>query len=344
MLRYQEGYSLDQDAPVAADDPKADLVFTSAAGGVSTVTVAAPAGLATLGKKHAEGSVRASLAVFASVVGVDPASVQLSDTAHADQRSPETEVFVVRTRSGAWAKVAVTGRGEPNGDWTQIPVYFRYVWNPKGTAFAESASADARMIDAIAIDLASVDPEDTSALATLPTGVRTGEFRIHFRQSWSIEGDVLANDDRSDVTFRTCAGGISSVTLAAAGGIVGLERVVGRDFDPLSRSTGMKPIRRSRPDPASSIALLDRIVSFDPKAVSWSTEADGDDRSPASDVFLVRTRHGGWAKLAIVDRDTSTGNWQENPVTIRYAFNAHEPVFEESAPETDVTAGIGLRR
>jgi hypothetical protein len=57
------------------------------------------------------------------------------------------------------------------------------------------------------------------------------------------------------------------------------------------------------------------------------TLASGSARRPASDVFVLRTRNGGWAKLVILAR-AQEGGWQERPVTVSFVFNPHEPRFE----------------
>ncbi len=165
-----------------------------------------------------------------------------------------------------------------------------------------------------------------SAVVNLsPKGIRKGEFRIHYQQAYSIDLGKIVPDDKGDLYFAGCAGGISSVTLQAQGGINNLEW--GRDRDSAISRCGVDE-------------LFDAIVSVDPETVALGWTADGDSRDPYDDVFILRTRYGGWAKLAIVAR-SNQGSWQEKPVTIRYAYNAHEPNFIESvAAETSTEHGV----
>jgi len=158
-----------------------------------------------------------------------------------------------------------------------------------------------------------------------PRGIRKGEFRFHYRQAYSIELDKIVPLDEGDMCFASCAGGISSVTLQAAKGITNLE---------------WGDVRESIIAGCTVPDLLDAIVSVDPDTVDFEGRADGDSREPTHDVFILKTRHGGWAKLAITTRSEHR-DWQQKPVAVRYVYNAHEPVFkEESTGET--VAGHGV--
>lgn len=154
-----------------------------------------------------------------------------------------------------------------------------------------------------------------------PKGIRKGEFQFHYDQAYSIELERLVAPDGGDVHFADSAGGISAVKLLASEGIINLEW--GRRSDSMLRG-------------CSTEQLLDAILSFDPAAGTLETRARGDSREPHDDVFIVRTRYGGWAKFAIVAR-ADQGSWKERLVTIRYIYNAHEPIFREDQDVETVT-------
>jgi hypothetical protein len=150
----------------------------------------------------------------------------------------------------------------------------------------------------------------TPPLALFPDGPRTGEFAFHYQQGYSIEQGRIVAADQADVYFSMCAGGISQITLTAPGGIVNLANVVPREADP-----------------GTAEAVFDLFLRADPQA-TLGPEARADSGNSASNVFLLRTRRGGWAKLAIVHRG-SEGGWMEHLATSRFVFNPKEPVFKQ---------------
>jgi len=165
----------------------------------------------------------------------------------------------------------------------------------------------------------------TATVNLSPEGVRTGEFRFHYHQTYSIELDKIMPFDGADVFFVSCAGGISTVVLQAPGGISNLE---------------WGDVRESAIYGCTADDLFEAIVAVDPDAVPLGGRADGDSREPSHDVFVLETRFGGWAKLAIVDR-SDEGPWKEMPVTIRYAYNPHEPIFTDGdAADTITVHGV----
>ncbi len=169
----------------------------------------------------------------------------------------------------------------------------------------------------------------------LPFGVRTGTFQFHYQQGWSFERSSLAPVDEADVYFKSAAGGISSITLEAAGGIASLDRTI-REDGLVARGRD-----RMRAEGWARAAAL-RIVAIDPAVLQLERSANCDSRDPVSDVVVVRTRHGGWAKLALVYRGKS-GGWTKSPVAVEYWFNAREPRFVDPGPDETAQNGIVLR-
>ncbi|MEM8884405.1 MAG: hypothetical protein AAGD14_10065 [Planctomycetota bacterium] len=146
-------------------------------------------------------------------------------------------------------------------------------------------------------------------LARLGPPAHDGEFQFHYRQGFQFRTGKVVEVDDADVVFRSCAGGISSVTLRAPGGITNLRRVLGRE------KSGLPPE-----------LLFGRVAAVVPSRLELPRESSGDSRDAETDVFILRTRDGGWAKLAITDR-SEEGGWTEQMVTVRYRYNPDRPLF-----------------
>jgi len=157
-------------------------------------------------------------------------------------------------------------------------------------------------------------PPGTTVLGHRFEGIHRSEFSFHYQQGYSLERGELVPASEADVFFASCAGGISSVELRAPGGI-----------------TNLRCVFRKHPELEgySASALGTAIVAFEKEKIEFRSKADGDDRDPYEDVFLLKTRHGGWAVLAITDR-AKKGGWSSRPVTVSYAYNHGEPVFISS--------------
>ncbi len=141
-------------------------------------------------------------------------------------------------------------------------------------------------------------------------GAAAGTFSFHYRQGFSFAQRKLVDPSEADVIFKSCAGGISFITLEVPGGkIVNLERVLRR------RGTSMK-----------ADALFETVVGADPAKLRWRDTARGASRIPESDVFILRLRDGGWVKLAIVGR-TRSSDWMTQPAKLRYAYRPGRPAF-----------------
>jgi hypothetical protein len=145
----------------------------------------------------------------------------------------------------------------------------------------------------------------------LPPGYVSGTFRLRQEQGFSFSSQALASADEADVVLKPDPRGESAVTLSARG-IVTLQDVLARAKD--------------APRAGSSLELWAKLVSARGDQLPLRHEATSDGRAPAGEVFLLRTRGGGWAKLAIVEHgrgDAAPGQL----VTVRYSFNPKESVF-----------------
>ncbi len=334
QFHYHQGWAFARGEIVPRAD--ADVFFTSCAGGISSVTLAAPGGITNLERVLERGAASHDPdLLMETVVGVDPERVRLDREAGGDSRLPASDVFVLRLRSGGWARLAIVHRGDEGG-WTDHLITVRYAWNPHAPRFTEDESdlgvvEERRGIRFLPLEVVR-EHRRQAVLGHLPPVPRAGTFEFHYRQGWSFERGALADEGEADVVFETCAGGISSITLTAPGGIANLGRLLGR--------------RDSR---ATREALLDDVVGVRPEAFHEMLglhrarrTASGDSRVPLSDVFVLRTRHGGWVKMAIVRRGDE-GGWTDHLATVRYVFNPAAPRFVEDAGEVVEEGPLILR-
>jgi len=162
----------------------------------------------------------------------------------------------------------------------------------------------------------------------LGVGSHSGEFSIHYKQGFNFRTGRVDLAENADLRFATCAGGISSVTFQAPGGIISLEHILGR------RSSDM-----------DAATLQQAVASADPNEIRLRNTARGDNRTPESDVFIMRTRNGGWACFAVIERaKNAPGGWQELPVKIRYTYHVDRPVFGDMARTPREVSGVTFRR
>lgn len=188
-----------------------------------------------------------------------------------------------------------------------------------GAALDDAASPDeVREYVAVGLDAhGRRSPRGAARVVIPPTSARSGEFRFHYRQGYSLELQRIVPASEADVVFQTCAGGIASITLAAEGGIRSLRGVLPEH---------------------SAEAIFDAFVRAEPGELG--TEGQADQRAPASNVFLLRTRGGGWAKLAIVKREDGPAGWTTAPATVRYVYNPAAPVFGEESGSPTTAQGF----
>ncbi len=245
---------------------------------------------------------------------------------------PEGPALAAEPLAGGGAAIRVAGGPAGSTVATFRAVDLRGGTEDRILDVADGSAVDPRAVEGTftRYEAVATDPFGRSSatgstvLNRLPRGVLRGEFSFHYRQGWSIERGREAGPEEADLYFESCAGGISSITFSAAGGIRNLDGLLERE--------------RGGPEAAE---IHEAVVRADPRAVELGKRADGDSRIPAADVFLLRTRSGGWAKVAIVARG-SARSWTEYPATVRFAWNPHEPVFEEGREITETRGGIGL--
>ena len=193
----------------------------------------------------------------------------------------------------------------------------------KGAQEGEVREYEVYVVDAFGRNL----PPGRGRLSLRSNRIVRGEFHFHYKQGYSFLHGRVVDPRKADVYFQTCAGGISSISLTAPGGsIVTLASATGE--------RGLGP---------TSDELLDSIVRVQPDDLRFEPSARCDNRRPAADVIIAKTRNGGWVKMAITHRGNE-GGWQQNLATLRYVYNPREPVFEGDAADTETKGGVVLRR
>ena len=163
-----------------------------------------------------------------------------------------------------------------------------------------------------------------TSLSLLGNQIVRGEFKFHYKQGFSFQLQRIVPAKEADVYFRTCAGGISSITLSASGGIINLNHALGD----LGQDVTVK-------------SLFHSIVSTQAGQLRLKPEAQGNRHAPSSDVFILKTRHGGWAKLAIIHRGDK-GGWTDYLATVKFVYNPVEPVFEHNRGQGEQRNGIAM--
>lgn len=328
-LHYDQGWSFLQGAHVGRAE--ADVWFSSAAGGISSIELSARGGIQSLERAAHEPLVDdrrrgPSELLAACVVGLDPARLALRRAARGDRRTPASDVFVLRVAGGGWARLAITHRAKhATGGWTKLTATIVYAWNPHAPQFEDElpAGADRDRSDGLIVRSleAALAHRQRAVLGHLPDKPFEGAFRLREGEGYSFETHAIVDDPgAADVIFDRSAGGLSSVTLATPGGGVALEdlRPKGADATPEALFAGLVGTDGAWP-PA---ALGGRRLRME--------RVRADRRDPASQVAILRTRHGGWVKLVLVARHKEGGR-DERAVGFRYVFHPSAPVFDAAA-------------
>ena len=338
-FHYQQWYSFDRAAVVPVEE--ADVVFSGAAGGISSITLSAPGGIVGLEHAHtvqqlevAKGTSRvqrvpiSAQILFDAVRAVDPVTVRLLPTAHADSRQPDSDVFVVRTRHGGWAKLAILKRGA-DGGWQESPATVQFAYNAFEPTFGPATYDVAKYAGVVLEDPSKLlEQRRKERMGDLAKGLRSGTFQFHYGQGYSFEKGALAPSEEADLIFASAAGGISSVSFAAPGGIAALGVGIAVTDPSGQASQYVRP-------------LLAGILSIDPVRIAWMDVVTADERRAASEVFVIRTRSGAWAKAALVER-ASEGDWAERLVTVEYVLSRDAPRFGDRPEGGDVVSVAGF--
>ncbi|MFH0944500.1 MAG: sigma-70 family RNA polymerase sigma factor [Planctomycetota bacterium] len=164
-FHYKQGYSFGEDALVPAN--RADVIFETCAGGISSITLEAPCGGARLPVSEQKiGETPCSPDCYLrSVVSVDPDQVKLKQRIRTDDRDLLSNAFVIKTRRGGWAACFLTERGDEGG-WQEHLATVRYVYNPAGPCLVDE-KRPVEEIDGVRFDMSAflTDPASDALLA-----------------------------------------------------------------------------------------------------------------------------------------------------------------------------------
>jgi len=161
-----------------------------------------------------------------------------------------------------------------------------------------------------AAGIAKLEKRIDEALKRIGRTAHSGTFRFHYKQGFRFKTGKVVDPREADVVFADCAGGISSIDLAASGGIVNLSETR------WPRDANLEPQQ-----------LFDGLAGAFARNLDLKAEAEADSRTPDSNVFILRTRDGGWAKLAVIHRGDGHASWQKWLATIVYSYHPDRPEF-----------------
>ncbi len=169
-----------------------------------------------------------------------------------------------------------------------------------------------------------------AAASAAPTGAwtdaRAGQVKFHFEQAVSLETGKVVDADAADLILTGTAGGLSSLTFRAPHGAITLHDLLGR-ID-----------RREQSDEDPRL-LFHALGGIDPNRIGMPEVAEVDSRSPRSEVLLVRTRNGGFAKVLVAARAEGR-DWQKREVTLQYVHNPSAPAFKDLGDGHDERVGL----
>ncbi len=160
-----------------------------------------------------------------------------------------------------------------------------------------------------------------------PQGIRRGSFAMHYHQGYSFGRDELAPKAAADIWFKTCAGGVSSITYSSTFGIARYPRSIGT--------------MRIDDVECSADCYFRSVISLDVEKAKWETTSNCDSRTGHSEVFVVRTKGGGYALCAVRERLEGAG-WTKKKVVVDYVWNPQAPVFYDDRTWSKEVSGFAI--
>ncbi len=132
-----QGYSFTT-KEVTADLENSDLVFSSSAGGLSTVALATPGGRITNLEVFTEPlpELKFAAALARAVVRAEPESVGLRSNA-TGRSTPHSDAFLLQVREGGWVAMAIVRRGENRRGSARDSITIRYSYRAERPEFTD---------------------------------------------------------------------------------------------------------------------------------------------------------------------------------------------------------------
>ena len=157
----------------------------------------------------------------------------------------------------------------------------------------------------------------------MPSRTYDGEFKFHFQQGYSFERGKIVPYAECDLYFQAASRQIARMLLAAPRGITHLRTVYGWSARNISEKQ-----------------IFDRVAGAVPEKLNLAlTQVWCNEKTIGENTLILRTRHGGWVKFYIANRQNS-GNWIKRTTTIRYVYNPREPVFDSEPDGLSIHNGV----
>ena len=159
----------------------------------------------------------------------------------------------------------------------------------------------------------------------MPDEPIAGDFRFKYQQGYSIEQRKMVPMGEADIFFQM-------------GSSNSIDRIYFQSNHGIANASGALDWASSN---VSEEQIFDRIAAVDAGKLALTTGYIWADRKKKGEsVLILRTRHGGWAKLWIAEREKSGGNWTRRHVKVRYVYNPRSPTFDRSSAKLTDKRGI----
>lgn len=321
-IKYLGGFSFAKNANVPAAE--ADIVLRSLAGGASSVGFTAARGILNLRNAvNRRGKGDETVTDYYQILtAVDPESLKLGSRADGDSNQPATDVFVVKTRDGGFAKLMIEGRDTKASGWTEYKIQCRYCYNPFEPVFTDGSAASPSGFT-IVNGLKLNNTSRNHIAESKNFGFEEGELTIKKGTGWSFT-DMAVVKKNHDLLYST-ATSAAEARIEVRAGLLKVTRAVPENL--YKNKTGME--------------LYKMIEGVDPKECKLTLLDDASATANAPEnVFVGKTRDGGWFKFAVV----GVAGGEEPSITIRYYLNYRFPTFGANADQSVNAGGILMKK
>jgi len=160
----------------------------------------------------------------------------------------------------------------------------------------------------------------TCRVALGPFEARRGEVTLRDGDCFSVECNAITAVETADLVVAARDGGREWFEIEAPRGIRNLDAMVTPDEGEIA-----------------ALDLFETVVGLDPGEIAFGERARGDARAGSSQIFVLRTQAGGWAKVAAVARPS------RREVTMRYVYHPVDPLFGGDAAGSEARGGVLFR-
>ncbi len=160
----------------------------------------------------------------------------------------------------------------------------------------------------------------TCHVALGPFEARRGEVTLRDGDCFSVECNAITAAETADLVVDARDGGREWFEIEAPRGILNLDSMITPDEGEIA-----------------ALDLFETVVGLDPAEIAFAERARGDARAGSSQLFLLRTQAGGWAKVAAIARPS------RREVTLRYVYHPVDPLFGGDAAGSEARGGVLFR-